>query len=277
MSFPVFKDFDKCANDIITEDYDSKFSLKIKSAGPSGTTITTNTQYVDKDNKQALKPKVSLKWPHESGFTLEKLEFSPDCKMTVETSLTGAVPNLKVEFKGNDGEKADLSLKYTAPCATFTGDFDINNLAKAETSVSAGHGAFTGGACAKFANIKDDSGSKLKATLGVGVGYTVPNTCFTALRAKDNFSAYGLLVSYTGMKGAAFVGSVDYSPKATMATAAASYKYDATTTIKGKVSCDGVLAASVKKNFDKKFSVVGSLEVPTSMKCMKWGLNATLG
>ena len=233
---------------------------------------------MDKDNKQALKPKVSLKWPHESGFTLEKLEFSPDCKMTVETSLSGAAPGLKVEFKGNDGEKADLSLNYTMDAVTVTGDFDINNFAKAETSISTGYDHITGGLNAKFAQSKDESGgNKLKLSVGAAAAYTVPGTCFTAVRAKDNFSSYGLLFSYTHLKDIDIAGSVDYSPKATVGCLAGAYKVNPSTTLKTKATSEGIFSASLKKSFEKKFSVVGSVEVPSNLKSLKWGLNATLG
>mmetsp|Transcript_38909 Transcript_38909/g.107168 ORF Transcript_38909/g.107168 Transcript_38909/m.107168 type:complete len:278 (+) Transcript_38909:44-877(+) len=277
MSFKVFKDFDKAPADLINDDFDSKFTLKIKTAGPSGTTITTNSQYVDKDNKQALMPKVSLKWPHPSGFTLEKLELSPDCKMTVETSLSGVAPGLKVEFKGNDGEKADLSVTYTAPVATVTGDFDINNFSRAEASVSAGSGPVTGGASAKFTQTKDENGSKLNVSLGLGVAHTVPGVCYAALRAKDNFSAYGLLWSYSHFPQTEIAGSIDYSSKGTSGCVVGSYAVDPATTMKLKATSQGIFAASMKKNFEKKFSVVGSVEVPSNLKSLKWGLNATLG
>lgn len=277
MSFKIFKDFDKAPADLINDDFDSKFTLKIKSAGPSGTTVTTNTQYVDKDNKQALVPKLSLKWPHASGFTLEKLEFTPDCKMTVETSLTGAAPGLKVEFKGNDGEKADLSLTYTLPAATITGDFDINNFSKAETSISTGSGPITGGVSAKFTQAKDESGNKLNVSVGVGIAHTVPDVCYASLRAKDNFSAYGLLFSYSHLPKTELAGSVDYSSKGTCGCVAGSYEVDPSTTVKVKATSEGIFAASLKKSFEKKFAVVGSVEVPSNLKSLKWGLNATLG
>mmetsp|Transcript_8763 Transcript_8763/g.17495 ORF Transcript_8763/g.17495 Transcript_8763/m.17495 type:complete len:279 (+) Transcript_8763:66-902(+) len=278
MSFPVFKDLDKDVVDMIEDDFDSKFTLKIKSAGPCKSTITTNVQFVDKDGKTSLKPKVSVKWPHPSGFTLDKLEFSPDCRMTVETSLTNALPGLKFDFKGNDAEKADLSFKYNLQdMATITGDFDINSLSRAETTITHGHGAFLAGVSAKFATAKDDSKTATKMTLGAGLSHTVDNVCFTALRAKDNFSNFSLLFSYTQMANIDLAGSINHCAAKTDATLATAYKVDASTTFKAKATTEGVISASVKKAFEKKFAVTGSVEVPTSMKSIKWGLNATLG
>lgn len=278
MPFPVFKDFDKDTADLISDDFDSKISLKIKSAGPAGTTITTNTQYVDKDGKQTLKPKVSLKWPHCSGFTLEKYELSSDCKYTFETSLKGAAPGLKLDFKADELGKADLCFEYAIPAATFSGEVDVHNLSKAETAISAGHGPISGGVSAKFSSSKDESNKmSTKITVGLGLGYTIPDTLFAAVRAKDNFSAYSALASYTKVKDFTFAGSFDYSAKSMVGVFLSSYKVDPTTTFKAKASTEGIFSASLKKNFEKKFSVIGSLEVPSNMKSMKWGVNATLG
>ena len=220
---------------------------------------------------------MALKWPHPSGFTLEKLEFSNDCKMNVETSLVDAFPGLKCEFKGNDSDKADLSVKYTIPAATFTADFDINSLSKAEASVCAGSGAFVGGLSASFAGSKDESKVPSKVSVNVGVSHTVPNVCYTAVKAKDNFGAFTALFSYSSVKNLVIAGSVDYSPKKTLATAVASYKVDPSTTFKAKGNSEGVVSASLKRTFEKKFAVVGSVEVPHTLKTVKWGVNATLG
>lgn len=181
-------------------------------------------------------------------------------------------PGLKLDFKGNDGDKADLSVQYKIPALTFTGDFDINNLSKAETSICGGHGAFTAGLSVAFPDLKTS-----KPTVGLGFAHNVPEVCFTALRVKDNFSAYSLIFSYTQLKGLAFAGSVDYSPKKTLGTLVSSYKYCPSTVLKAKATTDGIFSASIKRSFDMKFSVIGSVEGSNAFKSFKWGVNATLG
>jgi len=277
MSYATFEDIDKEVTDLFKDDFDSKYTLKIKSSSCCRSVITTNVELIV-DPKLALKPKVTLKWPHTSGFTLEKLEFTNECKATVETSLVGVVPNLKLEFKGNDSDKADLSLKYTIPAATITAEFDVNNLTRAETSVSAGHGDFVGGLSAKFTTSKDDAKAAPKVSVNVGAAYNVKDHCFTAVRAKENFNAFGLVFSYTGLPKVILAGSVDHSAKKTLATALTSYKYDDAHTIKAKANSEGVFSASIKRSCtESKFVVVGSVEVPSNLKTVKWGLNATIG
>jgi hypothetical protein len=271
MSYPVFKDFDKSPTDLINDDFDSKYTLKIKSAGPANTTVTTNTAFNCKDN--TLVPKLSAKWAHGSGFTLEKFEVSPDCQMTVETSLVGVAPGLKIEFKGNDKDKADLSLSYKKPSATLTADLDIHSFSSAKASVSSGYGAFTGGA---NVDLKIAKSSIDSTTCGLGVGYTQSGN-FVGVRANKNLSSYTGLFEYTALPKIGVAGKVDYTGKETSAAMAMSYQCNPDTIIKLKATSGGVLSTSVKQSFDKKFSVVGSAEVPSDFNTVKFGVNATLG
>jgi len=273
MPFSVFKDFDKNAADIIEEDFDSKFTLKVKSAGPFATTLTTTTTLDTKDVK--LSPKLSLKWPHESGFTLEKFESSADGKLAIETSLVGAAPGLKLEFKGNDSNKSDLSFTYTAPAATVTGEFDLVNLSSVKASVNGGNGPVTVGANCELKLAKSTLDSY---NLGVGLGYTIPKV-FVGVRADKNFQAYSALFSYNAADRVTLAGKVTYCPKnKAQAVLATVYKCNADTTIKVKANTNGgVFSASVKQSFPGKFSVIGSAEIPAQLNTAKFGLNATLG
>jgi hypothetical protein len=268
----TFKDFDKTITDLLNDDFDSKFSLKVKSAGPSNTTITTNTQFDTKSNK--LVPKLTTKWTHASGFTLEKLELSSDCKTTVETSLTGVADGLKLEFKGNECDKADVSFTYAVDPVTITGEFDANNFSSVKTSVNGVHGAFTAGASADLKIAKSTIDS---TTFGLGVGYTVPKQLFAGFRANKNFADFSALFSYVVNKDVTIAAVASHNAKGPAATVATVYKCNPDTTIKFKANSCGVLSASVKQAFEKKFSVVGSAEIPSDFNNVKFGINATLG
>lgn len=234
-------------------------------------TFTTNTAYCCKSNK--LVPKLTVKWEGPQGFVLEKLEFSPDFKTTVESSLSNIAPGLKLEFKGNEGDKAELSFKYAIPNATFTGDFDINSFSNVKASANASHGAFTAGAAA---DVKIAKSAVECATVAVGAGYTQPNF-FIGARANKNFGDFSALFSYCVNKEATVAGVVNHNAKGPNATLATVYKFCPSTTIKVKANTCGVFSASVKNAFEKKFSVVGSVEVPADLNTFKWGVNATLG
>jgi len=277
MSLPTFKDLDKSVADIFNEDFDYKYTLKVKSSGPQNTTLTTNTQFDASQNK--LIPKLSLKWAHPSGFTLEKLEAAQDLAFNLETSLTGAAPGLKLEFKGNDKDKADLSFTYKVPQATVTGEFDISNLASAKASFVAGNGPVAGGANVDLKIAKSNIES---ATFGLGLTYTVPKVAFVALRADKNFSNYSGLLSYnttdplTG-KPLTLAGQVGFSGKDTTASVASVVNWCPEASLKVKVSSAGVFGASLKQIFDKKLTVISTAEVPLQLNTVKFGVNATLG
>lgn len=93
-----------------------------------------------KDNK--LVPKIAVKYAGPNGFTIDKLEAASDSKLTVETSLTGLTQGLKLEFKGNESDKGDLSFTYNLPAVTLTGEFDATKFSSAKASISGGHGPF---------------------------------------------------------------------------------------------------------------------------------------
>lgn len=219
-------------------------------------------------------PKLSLKWAHPSGFTLEKLETTHDAKFSVETSLTGAAPGLKLEFKGNDAEKADLLFTYNHAAATVTGEFDISSLSSAKLSVLGGNGPVTAGASA---DVKIAKSNVESTSVNVGVGYTAPKQFFVGVRAEKNFANYSALASYYVNKDLTVVGKANYNAKDCGATFGAVYKCNPDTTIKTKVTTCGVLSASLKQNFEKKFAVTASAELPSNLNSVKFGLNATLG
>jgi len=121
MAPPQFKDFNKVVTDLLDDDFDSKYSLKVKAKAPQGVGLTITTDYA----KSALSGKVAAKYAHESGFSLDKFEVNKNAAITIETSLNGAVPNVKFEFKGNDSNKGELSATYTNDVTTVVGELDV--------------------------------------------------------------------------------------------------------------------------------------------------------
>jgi len=277
MSAPVFKDFDKTTTDLLNDDFDSKYSLKIKSVGPCNAVLTTNTTFDEKEKK--LEAKISAKYAHSSGFTVEKLEISPKGKVATETSLVNAAPGLKLEFKGNDTDKGDLSFTYSpTPLATITGEVDALNFAKANASVSIAHGAIVGGGCVDATFAKQG----LESTkFGLGLGYSIPKL-FAGFRANNSLADFSGTISYDVSDDLSVIGKACHSTAGktagTKSTLAGIYRYGPSTTIKVKAANSGIINASVKQQFEKKFSVVGSVEIPSGFTTgYKFGVNATLG
>jgi hypothetical protein len=193
--------------------------------------------------------------------------------------LSNAAPGLKLEFKGNDEEKADLSFTYKIPQATLTGEFDIVRLSSVKASVVAGSGAIAGGASV---DLKIAKSSVDTATVGAGVTYAMP-AAFFALRAEKNFNNYTGLASWNTNcpvtnKPMTVAGQVGYNGKEVTAAALSSWQCcKDSCSFKCKVNNNGVFAGSLKKVFDKKFTVVTAAEVPMQLNTVKLGVNCTLG
>lgn len=272
MSTPVFADIDKSPTDLLNDDFDSKYTLKIKSPGPFGVTVTTNTSYSAKDGK--LSAKLSGKWAHANGFALEKFEVASDGKVATETSLTGIAPGLKLEFKGNDSDKGDLLFTYSAASATITGELDALSFSKGSASVAYGFGDVTAGASAdlKIAKASVDS-----ASFGVGVTYKGPQF-FLGLKSLKNFTEHKSVFSWTANNKLTVLGLLNYTQKGGAAPSlGAVYKCAPNTTVKAKAALSGLVNFSYKQSFEKKFALVTSLEIPTNLSSYKLGVNATLG
>lgn len=278
MSFPIFKDLDKSVGDLIADDFDCKYTLKIKTVAPRDTVLTTTVAY-DPSKETKLSTKLSAKFAHPTGFTLEKLEMANDGSVTTETSLVNTTPGLKFEFKGNDSEsnsKGDLSFIYKHKVATLTGEIDAMSFSKVNGSVSAGYGSFLAGA---NADLKIANSSISSSTFAVGASYEIPKSLFASVLASKNLSEFSGMCRYSATPLVTMAANVRYSTKVNAPTGvlAGIYKCNDTTTMKVKVSSEGVANLSVKQILDKKFVVVGSAALPSSLKSVAFGVNATLG
>ena len=237
--------------------------------------ITTNVAY-NPAKEAKLNTKLSVKCGHPSGFTLEKFEVANDGNVTTETSLIGFAPGLKFEFKGNDSDKGDFSVTYKHAAATVTGEVDTINFSKASASLTAGSGAFTAGGSI---DLKLAKMSVASSAFGLGLGYTVPKSIFAGLRVSNGFNLYSGVFHYVAAPAVTIAGNALYNAQASTGSCvlAAIYKCNDTTTMKIKASSTGLVNASVKQLFDKKFVTVGSVEIPSSLNGIKFGVNATLG
>ena len=274
MPFPQFKDFDKPAGDILTEDYDLKYTLKIKTVAPYDSLITTNTTYEPTKVDSKLATKLSLKSSIKSaGFTIEKLEVGVDGHLAVETSLANAFEGLKLEFKGDDKSKGDLSFSYNLPVITATGEIDAVGVKKAKGSITSGSGPFLVGGSADF----DLAATKVDK-VSVGVAYKTP-IAYAVLRSDKTFADVTGLVSYNALKNLTIAGKGSYDRKsnATFFSLGGLYKCTPNTIVKAKVSSAGLINASYKQTFDKKLTIVNALELPYQFNSWKWGVAATLG
>lgn len=280
MSLPVFKDWNKGVEDLFKDDFDLKYSLKVKAAGPFGINVTQTTEFSSKGGKTALNGKVSAKWAHESGFTLDKLEVKSDGSIVTESSLNGVYPGLKFDFKGDDNLKGDLSATYKCSAASVTGEVDLVDFSGVKASVWGAVGPAYAGANLDYRLVDSKSGEKsdLK-TFDVAASYPV-NNLFFGLKTSNKFSKYDASVSIKANDEYTVGGLFSFSPEksAVSGAFALAFNQNPSTAIKVKVDTEGIVAASVKRTISKGVSIVGATELdirdPTAFKL---GVTTTLG
>lgn len=269
MSLPVFKDFDKATRDIFGDDFDTKNTLKVKSAAPGDVTLTTNTDC------SAFTSKVSAKWAHASGFSVDKLEFAGKDQVKLETSLTGLAPGMKLDFKGASAGSGVLGMTYKHKLATFATDVDVAGFSALNASVVGGSKSIQAGAsvnCAlsKF-EVKD---------FAVALGYAPNSDLYAGVVANKKLSEFNAAVHYAVKPNLTIGALCDVVPKASSPkfNIATSYVCNPNTTVKVKVNSDGLINASVKQQLPKKFSVVAAAQFDTrNTSSINFGVTAALG
>lgn len=239
--------------DLLGDDYDSKYSLKVKSKAPHGVGLTVTTDYA----KSTLSGKVAAKWAHESGFAVDKLEVNKNAGVTIETSLKGAVPNVKFEFKGNDSNKGDLLATFSSDVATVVGQLDVAEFSGFNVSALAKSGDFAGGA-AVAVSLGDSADIK---KLDVAGSYDCNKKTFVGLKISDKFTTYKASVGYNACPKFGAGTEVSFKPESSAFSAllGASYQCNPETQIKAKVSCEGAVNFSVKQSLAKNCSITSTL------------------
>lgn len=268
MSVPTFDDFDKTPRDIFKKDFDvDTLALKIKTMGPSDLQIDSNVEFFQPKN---LTCKVGFKKKFDQ-FSLDKLEVKSGA-VSIETALE-ASPGLKLEFKGDEKSKGDLSAVYKTEAATITAEADIVSFSAGKASISSGMGPLTlGGNLSLEAK---DSRVNLK-DFSLGVGYSIPKSLFVGVRAEKKVSDFKGCFLYTVNPDVSLAGLVTY-PKTSLAFGA-TYKCNPNTALKFKLDTAGQLGASAKQTIDKTTSVTAAASVNVhSPGGYKFGVTANLG
>lgn len=281
MSAPKFKDIVKGVADIFKKDYvkdlGDPFTFEMTGEAPSGVEVTSSSTWDYTKSGAGMNTTLSATWSHPSGFTLEKLEFDPSAKgaLTTETSLTGLAKGLKLEFKGNDADKGDLSFTYKLPNATINGGVDFMNFKTFDVAAATSMGDINAGVKCDFTKGKDG----LKTSTSVAASYALGSKINLGLDVTGNFSKYGIMGSFNADKNITGAFRADVGGKAPVIQVGGVYKCNPATVIKGKVDVSSkVLDVSVKQSLDKNMKVTASASVSDfSFKSMVFGVKATLG
>ena len=219
--------------------------------------------------------KVNLKWAHHSGFSIDKLEVSSCEKVNIETSLTGVAEGLKFDFKGNDSSLGTVGAVFKHKLATVATELDISGFSFLKASAIGGSNGVSAGAAATFALGNKFAVSDYSAALG-----WKNDSVFVGLKANNKLADFNTFVQYQAKPNLGVNAQIDVTPKASAhnVTVGVSYKCCENISTKAKFSSNGLINASLKKNFPNKLSVVGAVGVDVhKLEAYNFGVTATLG
>jgi hypothetical protein len=277
MSFSTFADFDKKLKDIFTEDFKTEFSFKSKSKAPNNLTFTSTSTWSDPFQSRNIHQKLGVKWEHPSGFNLEKLEVDSKGKVATETSLVGAAPGLKLEFKGNDSDKADLSFTYKIPAATINAEVDGIMFQRAKVSVFGGVGPVSAGLAANL-TMSSGGNSQVYEAGATYNGVKDLNVALWANSTKD-FRVLGKYKVNDKFNAAIQIDKNSQSVAGIYGCCSdkTSTKFKITRNAEGSIGAATSVTQTIESNF--KVTTVASIDKFSgfSPSNIKWGVNCQLG
>jgi len=256
-----FEDFAKPSNDLLSDDYTSKFTLKCKkNAGSVGVTVES-----ERSSEGSISSKIGTKFPYY-GLKVDKLQFKPDGSYALETSLSPMIGTL-MTFKGGKG--SDLGLEYKKGDFLTTGTVDIKDMSKlsASSSIGIAPGVYVGG------DLSYDVTGKGLSAFNVGGTYS-SGPFFSCLTTTCKIAQVNAGVRYKVN---------DYLTLASSSTHTRAKPFDSFTfgglykasfgDVKAKVGSDGNVSACVKNEIVPKVTVTVSGTAPTSdLSKIKYGI-----
>uniref|UniRef100_A0A7S3L7I4 Uncharacterized protein n=1 Tax=Amphora coffeiformis TaxID=265554 RepID=A0A7S3L7I4_9STRA len=249
-----FADISKGPNDLLTDDFSTKFVLKTKkSAGPVAFTIET-----EQDKSGALSSKIGTKYSFNK-FSLDKGQLKGDGSRILETSFKVS-DDVKLSFKGGKG--ADLCVDYTKGGLYATGVFDVMEMSKMSTSACMSlAGGLKVGADATYSLSGSAGGLK---GFNVGASYST-GPLFASVTATSN-SKVNLGLLYKVNSDLSLASSTTHASDklCTVHGVGLSYKIADVGTLKAKYNSEHVLSACLTRELVPKVTLTASGSVPVS-------------
>ncbi|CAM9516937.1 unnamed protein product [Chrysoparadoxa australica] len=273
MTPPFFNNLTKSVNNILSDDYSLKRTLKVKhTTAPHKVGFTVEDEY----KKGAISGKWTVKWAHPaSGFSLDKVTMKADGTYAVESSITGLAPGLKLTSATDNDLKGVLGAEYTG--ANYASKASVD-LAFSTVSASATfdvQGVNAGGSISyklpgeKPPSVKD---------YNVGVSYGAKKW-FGALSTADQMKTYKLSASYTPTKDVtgALVASATPEKNSQVVTAGVLFSCNPKTTMRAKVDSAGEIHGVVSQKCTSTMTVALTGAVNVKSMDPKFGIACTLG
>uniref|UniRef100_A0A7S2Y051 Voltage-dependent anion-selective channel protein 1 n=1 Tax=Fibrocapsa japonica TaxID=94617 RepID=A0A7S2Y051_9STRA len=287
MAVPLYKDFTKPVKSLFEDDYKFKQVLKTKYKSPAGVGVTIENErsLLKGASSKSVSGKVSASYDFKDlGVKLDKLELSASDVVGLELSSTGIYPGAKLSIKANPmmDLKGNVALQYKCSAATVVVDGKLPDLDSVDVSVTTSQMDILLGGKLVGKSLTGKGGPSCSYDLAVGYN---TKDFFAAVSSDKGLSAFKLLGNYTVSPTVKLGAQVDLTPPATAAdtmthkvTMGGTYKCNPTTTVRAKVTSDGVLSGAFQQNCAKTLSVAAAAEMKLQdMKQVKYGFNVTMG
>jgi hypothetical protein len=275
MPFGKYGDILKKVEDIFKKDFSdgTPVTLEVNQDVPIKGTKLTSTSTHDFSAGSKLNNTLSLEWEHDSGFKLDKLEFDPtnDGSFVTECSLSGLMDGVKLDFKGDDKNKADITARYDHEQATVTATVDATDFKSFGATLSSG-----------FNDVKFGLSGSLKGektNLDAAISYSAPKMFF-GLNLTNTFQDIKGLFTFAVDSNVTVAAKCTYGTKDKNVGAdfAAVYACNPKTTIKAKVDLDKNINLSVKQAVAKGLTTTAWTKVSDlSPKSAQFGAKIVLG
>jgi hypothetical protein len=275
MSLPVFDDFDKTTQDLFSDNFKFKNTIKMKHKSSHDVNTTVEIQCHNNEGARSLTGNVSFKLKYDR-FSLDKLKFSESGVLSAETSLTGLAPGLTLSFDGDSAENGTVGVEYNHDMATVEASLDAVNMQTASASALFGFQDIMVGGEVECNLPKGESSFGL-GSYSFGLGYSRPEF-FVGLRSA-NLQDHSLAGHYhvNNDTTVGLLGNCENNGSNYNVTVGASHKYDCDCTIFGKVDSNAILSLAVNRHLWSK-NVQGNLATEVNLrepKKHKWGLGLT--
>jgi hypothetical protein len=269
---PCYKDLTKVVDDLLNDDFSLKNTIKVKHSTPQAVNFT-----IENESKHSgVAGKVSVKYAHRpSGFSLDKLSIGQDGSKSVECSVAGLAPGLKLTAKVDDIIRGDVGVEYFTPKFSFKSEID-SELSKVISSATMSYEGVNAGGIVKYKL----PGEKVAAVKDYNVGVSYGGKgWFAALTTSEKMTTYNFSATYSPAKNitAALLASTTPETSAQSVDMGVKYVCNPKTTVRAKACSTGDVHAAVQHKCVQGLVVGMATKMNAKERQPKFGFNCTLG
>jgi len=247
-----YKDIAKAANDLLNDSYQYNNKVKLKTKSTTGVTFTTEGVLTGR----GVSGKIGSSFKAYEGINVDKLQYTTDGRVVVESSLANAIEGFKFKVTAEDGSsvgasgkeykpQGTISAEYGSDSLSFLGKVDVTNGPSLYASTLASYDGVLFGGEVKYNTDFDGSGSGTLQDFGGAIGYKASDYSVVLKSAKKT-SQLNLAVHHILSPEYAFGAVASYARDSgkTALDVGGTYKVDGANELQGKVNSSGIVSGN---------------------------------